>query len=77
MNKEKVYVSTLKKKTIKLMDYGLHQILNICGLHQINVMEISRNQHAFTRNLKERLKELYEEKWEIESKKKDGKLSFY
>ena len=52
-------------------------ILNICGLQQIDVMDISRNQHAFTRNLKERLKELYEEKWEIESKKKDGKLSFY
>ena len=53
-------------------------ILNACGIHQIEVMEICKKQHAFLRNLKERLAKLYKQKWETElEEKKEGKLSFY
>ena len=53
-------------------------LLKICGMTQIDIVDISKKGSTVVRETKEKLKELYIKHWESETKnKKEGKLAFY
>ena len=53
-------------------------ILRTCGITQIDISNICKEEKAFARRIRERLQDLYKERWNEEARKENkGKLTFY